>query len=117
MAKDTNAEKSQEIAVFEAAGKQYLVSVGDVVTLDKSLGEKASGDKITFDKVLLVDNGKEATVGQPYVKGASVEALFEDAGRSKKILVWRFRAKSRYSRKYGHRQDFTTVKISAIKTA
>lgn len=112
---DKKEQTTQEFAVIEAAGKQYKVKVGETVSFDKPFEGFKEGDKITFDKVLLVEAGVATKVGTPYVEGAKVEAIFEDEGKSRKILIWRFRAKSRYSRKYGHRQPFTSVKISAIK--
>lgn len=112
---DKKEQATKEFAVIEAAGKQYKVKVGDIVSFDKPFEGFKAGEKITFDKVLLVETGADTKVGTPYVDGAKVEGIFEAEGKSKKILVWRFRAKSRYSRKYGHRQPFTSVKISAIK--
>lgn len=105
----------KEFAVIETAGKQYRVAVGDVITLDKYYEDYKAGDKITFDKVLLVDSGADTKIGEPYVTGSEVQGIFEDEGQGKKIRVHRFRAKSRYTRTYGHRQPFTKIKISAIK--
>ncbi len=104
-----------KIAVIQTGGKQYKVSEGDSLKIEKLKGEHKSGDKITFDKVLLVDDGKDTKIGTPNVSGAKVEATFEENGRDKKISVIRFRAKSRYFKKKGHRQPYTKVKISAIK--
>ncbi len=104
-----------EFAVIQTGGKQYKVKVGDIITIEKLDGEHAKGDKITFDKVLLVDNGKDTTIGMPYIKGASVDALFETNGRAKKVIVLKYKQKSRYLRKNGHRQPFTKVKITSIK--
>jgi len=113
-------EKSGEFAVIETGGKQYVVSVGDVLTIEKlprdDKEEYKEGEKIVFDKVLLVDNGKDTTtIGTPYIDGAKVTALFEGAGKGKKIDVIRFKSKSRYFKKYGHRQPFNKVKIEALK--
>ncbi len=104
-----------EFAVIQTGGKQYRVSVGDVIEIEKLPGEFKMGDKITFDKVLLVDNGNDTTIGMPFIKGASVEGLFQENGRDKKVLVVRYKQKSRYYKKNGHRQPFTKIKISAIK--
>lgn len=104
-----------EFAVIKTGGKQYKVSVGESVNIEKMLGEHKEGDKITFDKVLLVDNGKDTTtIGTPYINGAKVEAVLEKIGRAKKVLVIKYKQKSRYYKKNGHRQPYFQVKISAI---
>src|SRR3989338_4433393 len=107
-------EKS-EFAVIQTGGKQYKVAVGDVLKIEKLDGDFAMGDKITFDNVLLVDNGKDTTIGMPYIDGAKVEALFQKAGRGKTIKEVKYKPKSRYLKTNGHRQPFIEVKISAIK--
>lgn len=112
--KPIKAEK-EEFAVILTGGKQYQVRAGDVLKIEKLKGEYKNGDKIVFDKVLLVDNGKDTTVGTPYIDGAKVEAVFEEAGRAKKIDVIKYKQKSRYYKKRGHRQPFFRVKIQAIK--
>lgn len=104
-----------EIAIIKTGGKQYPVSVGDVIRVEKLKGDFKKGDKVVFDKVLLVDNGKDTTIGTPYIDGASVEAIYQKAGRAKKVLVVKYKAKSNYHKKNGHRQEFAEVKISAIK--
>jgi large subunit ribosomal protein L21 len=73
------------------------------------------GDKITFDNVILTESGKATNLGTPYVAGAQVEALFEREGKAKKVIVMKYKAKSRYFKKNGHKQPFVEVKISAIK--
>ncbi len=108
-------ETSKEFAVIFTGGKQYKVSVGDIIKVEKIEGSFKVGDRIVFDKVLLVDNGKDTTIGTPYIKGASVEALFQKEGRARKINVIKYKSKTRYFKKHGHRQHFTEVKISAIK--
>ena len=105
---------SKEFAVIETGGKQYKVAVGDVLKVEKLPGTFAIGDKISFDKVLLVDNGKDTSIGSPYIKGAKVEALFQKLGRGKTVKVVKYKAKSRYLKRNGHRQPFIEVKISAI---
>lgn len=103
-----------EFAVIKTGGKQYKVSVGESVNVEKILGDHKEGDKITFDKVLLVDNGKDTTIGTPYINGAKVEAVLEKIGREKKVIVIKYKQKSRYYKKNGHRQPYFKVKISAI---
>jgi len=106
-----------EFAVIKTGGKQYKVSKGDVINIEriKSENEPKAGDKIIFDDVLMVDNGKDTTLGNPYIKGAKVEGTLETEGKGKKIMVIRYKAKSRYFKKKGHRQPFFKVKIESIK--
>lgn len=106
---------STEFAVIETGGKQYKVAVGDVLKVEKLAGSFTAGDKIVFDKVLLVDNGIDTTIGSPYIKTATVESLFQRHGRGKTVKVVKYKQKSRYLKKNGHRQPFIEVKISAIK--
>ena len=106
----------EEFAVIFTGGKQYVVSVGDVITIEKLPGEHKEGDKIIFDKVLLVDNGKDTTtIGTPYIKEAKVIGIFQEEGKGKKINVIKFKSKSRYFKKYGQRQPYNKIKIKALK--
>ncbi|KKU27163.1 MAG: 50S ribosomal protein L21 [Candidatus Magasanikbacteria bacterium GW2011_GWA2_46_17] len=100
-----------KIAIIETGGKQYLVTQDSVLNVEKL--PKSNG-KITFDKVLLVDDGKETKVGAPYLAGAVVSAEHIADGREKKVTVIRYRQKSRYFKKKGHRQPFTKVRITAL---
>ena len=103
-------------AVFANGGKQYRVSVGDLVKIEKISDSHKEGDSIIFDKVLLVDNGStEATIGTPYIKGAEVVATLNKISRYKTIDVIKYKQKSRYFKKYGHRQPYFEVKIDSIK--
>lgn len=104
-----------EFAVILTGGKQYKVKVGDILKIEKINGEFKAGDKIVFDKVLLVDNGVDTTIGSPYITGAKVESIFQSIGKGKKVKVVRYKAKSRYLKRNGHRQPYIEVKISAIK--
>lgn len=101
-------------AVIETGGKQYKVAEGDILSIEKLPGEHKEGDKIAFDGVLLVDDGKDTKVGTPHVSGAKVEAEFVEDWRGKKISVIKFRAKSNYFVNKGHRQPYTKVKITKI---
>jgi len=105
----------KEFAIIETGGKQYKAAVGDVLKVEKIKGDFSVGDKIVFDKVLLVDNGKDTTIGSPYITGAKVESLFQKEGKGKTVNVMKYKPKSRYLKKNGHRQPFMEVKISAIK--
>lgn len=107
--------KTSEFAVIQTGGKQYKVSEGGLVSIEKIKGEYAKGDKISFDKVLLVDDGKNITVGTPYIGGAKVDAEIVEIGRARKILVVKYKQKSRYLRRNGHRQPFFKVKITSIR--
>jgi len=106
---------SKEFAVIFTGGKQYKVAVGDVLKIEKLDGGFQAGDKIVFDKVLLVDNGVDTTIGNPYITGAKVESLFQKAGKRPTVTVVKYKQKSRYLKKNGHRQPYVEVKISAIK--
>jgi len=104
-----------EFAVIQTGGKQYKVSVGDTVKIEKLAGEHKEGDKITFVQVLLVDNGKDTTIGTPFIADAKVEAELVDIGRAPKVLVVKYKPKSRYLIRQGHRQHFFKIKILGIK--
>lgn len=111
----TKEVDSKEFAVIFTGGKQYKVAVGDVLKIEKINGDFKAGDKVVFDKVLLVDNGTDTTVGTPYIANAKVESLFQRLGRGKTVSVVKYKQKSRYSKRNGHRQPFIEVKISSIK--
>lgn len=106
-------------AVIKTGGKQYVVAPGDLVTVEK-LGRGAAtqdlkkGDPVTFSEVLLTDDGKTTTIGTPSVKGATVTGTVYSVGRSKKIEVVKYKAKSRYLKRRGHRQPFVKVKIDKV---
>lgn len=104
-----------EFAVIKTGGKQYKVSKDSVVTIEKIKGEYKKGDKVVFDKVLLVDNGKDTTLGTPFIDGAKVEGEISVIGRAKKLLVMKYKQKSRYLKRNGHRQPYFKVKITSIK--
>lgn len=99
-------------AVIETGGKQYLVAPKDKVIIEKL--EVNEGDTITFDNVLLVDNDGSVKVGKPYLAGAKVTAKVLAQQRGEKLIVFKYRAKSRYRRKQGHRQSETVVEIETI---
>ncbi len=102
-------------AIIESCGRQYKVSEGDVVFFEKLEAEE--GKKVTFDNVVLVSNGKKVEVGTPYVKGVKVEGKVVSHGKGEKILVYKYKAKKNYRRTQGHRQPYTKVEITKIKTA
>lgn len=103
-----------EFAVIETGGKQYTVGKGDVITIEKLSGEHKEGDKVVFDKVLLVDDGNNTSIGTPYIAKASVKGTITQIGRAAKVIVIHYKQKSRYFKKNGHRQHFFKVKIDAL---
>ena len=98
-------------AIIATGGKQYKVEEGDVIRVEK-LGVEA-GQTVTFDQVLVVSD-KETKVGTPTVDGASVKATVVAEGKAKKVIVYRYKRKTGYHKKNGHRQPFTQVKIDKI---
>ena len=102
-------------AVIESCGKQYKVAEGDVVFFEKL--DTAEGKKVTFDKVILVSDDGKVQVGNPYVKGVKVEGKVVAHGKAKKIIVFKMKAKKNERTKQGHRQPYTKVEITGIKTA
>ena len=102
-------------AIVETGGKQYQVEEGKYLDVELLEGDKES--KIVFDKVVMIVNGKKSKVGQPYVAGASAEGTIVKHDRAKKVIVYKQRPKKGYRRKQGHRQGFTRVMISKIRTS
>jgi large subunit ribosomal protein L21 len=103
-----------ELAVIKTGGKQYVVETGDTITIEKLPGELKKGDSVTFSDVLMTDDGTTVNLGTPMVKGAVVKATVSEVGRAKKIDVVKYKAKSRYLKRRGHRQPFVKVKIDSI---
>jgi large subunit ribosomal protein L21 len=100
-----------QFAVIKTGGKQYIVKEGDVISVEKLVHET---DAITFDQVLLLADDEKTTIGQPLVAGAKVSATVIAEGKGDKKMVFRYKAKTRYKKKKGHRQPFTEVKINSI---
>ncbi len=98
-------------AIIATGGKQYKVSEGDVIKVEKL--DAVAGESFTFDQVLIVNNG-EMKIGNPTVDGATVEATVVSEGKAKKVIVYRYKRKSGYHKKNGHRQSYTEVKIDKI---
>lgn len=98
-------------AIIKTGGKQYKVSEGDVIKVEKI--EAEAGDKIEFDQVLMLA-GDDVKVGSPVVEGAKVSAEVLDQKKDKKIVIFKFKAKKNYRKKKGHRQPYTLVKIEKI---
>jgi large subunit ribosomal protein L21 len=99
-------------AVIKTGGKQYRVTEGQILRVEKLPGNE--GDKVTFGEVLLI-GGDTPKIGQPHVQGASVAAQITSHDRGKKIVVFKFRRRKNYRRKNGHRQPYTELKITGIQ--
>jgi len=100
------------LAVIKTGGKQYLVSPGDKIKVEKL--DAKEGKEINFDQVLLLAKGKAIKIGTPLVKGAKVRARVLEQGKAKKVIVFKYRAKKRYQKKMGHRQPYSQVEILKI---
>lgn len=103
------------LAVIKTGGKQYLVSPGQKIKIEKI--EKKEGSEITFDDVLLLEKGKKIELGNPLVKGTKVIGKVISHGKAKKVIVFRYKSKTRHKVKKGHRQPFTEVEITKIETS
>jgi len=99
-------------AIFETGGKQYKVSEGDTITVEK-LGLEA-GTAHIFENVLALNSGEELKVGTPLIAGAKIEASVVEEGKHKKVIVFKYKPKKGYQKKKGHRQPFTKLKINKI---
>ena len=117
--KTDKSSSAKEFAIIQTGGKQYVVAEGDTLQIEKLKGPLtgkgyatyAVGDKVVFDNVLLVDNGSDTTVGMPFIAGAKVSAEVTKISRAPKVTVIKYKAKSNYFKKRGHRQPYFEVKI------
>ena len=100
-------------AIIETGGKQYKVTEGDTLFIEKL--EDEAGQAITFDKVLAILDGDKATFGAPVVEGASVAATVVKNGKGKKVRIFKYNPKKGYRKRQGHRQPYTKVQIGAIQ--
>jgi len=105
--------QTMNIAVIKTGGKQYLVKEGSLITIEK-IADVKKDDKITFDAVLFTDDGAKASVGAPTVSGAKVTGTVLMVGRAPKVVVVKYKAKSRYYKKRGHKQPNMKVKIETV---
>ena len=99
-------------AIVESGGRQYRAEEGHTFSVEKLPYEV--GDQVELTNVLLLANGDGVQIGQPTISGATVKATVVEQYRGKKILVWKYRAKLRYRRRRGHRQDYTRLRIDGI---
>ncbi|MDB4940047.1 MAG: rplU [Candidatus Doudnabacteria bacterium] len=100
------------LAIIQTGGKQYLVKASDKIQIEKIEGNV--GDLIKLGDVLLTAEGEKFNLGKPMIEGGAIEAKILKQGRSKKVLVFKYKAKSKYRRKQGHRQSYTEVEIIKI---
>ncbi len=104
-----------EYAIFETGGKQYKVSPGDTIRVEKLDADEEQ--QVEFDRVLMVKSGEKVAIGNPTVDGAKIAATVLKQGRGKKITVFKYKPKVRYRRKRGHRQSFSEVRVDDIDAA
>lgn len=102
------------LAVIKTGGKQYLVKPGDKIKVEKL--DKKEGEAFAFAEVLLVEKSDKVQVGSPLVDGAKVEAKVVKHGKNDKVIVFKYKSKKRYKRKIGHRQPYTEIEITDIKS-
>ena len=99
-------------AIIETGGKQFKVSQGDIIKVEKLCIEP--GETHTFEQVLLLANGEKLVVGAPYISGVKVTATVEKQDKAKKVIIYKYKAKKGFHKKKGHRQPFTELKIESI---
>ena len=99
--------------IIETGGKQYKVSVGDQIKIEKVAGDV--GSKVVFDKVLLSADGEDIKIGQPYISGSQISGEILAQEKGKKLIVFKYKPKKRQRTKNGHRQEYTKIKITEIK--
>lgn len=104
-------QEKESIAVIKTGGKQYIVSNGDTLLVEKLANDDG---KIVFDNVLLISQNGKTEIGMPKLEGKSIEATINGNVRAKKILVVKYKQKSRYLRRQGHRQIYSKVTISKV---
>jgi len=100
------------LAIIKTGGKQYLVKPGDKIKIEKI--DKKEGSEITFNEVLLLEKGKKMDIGCPLIKGAKVTGKITHRGKGKKVIIFKYKPKTRYKVKKGHRQPFTEIEIKTI---
>jgi large subunit ribosomal protein L21 len=104
-----------DYAIVEHGGKQYRVSPGDELLVERTQPDLKQGDDLIFDKVMLVSKGEAVNVGQPVVDGASVKTQVVSSVRGDKIIVFKKKRRKGYKKTQGHRQDYYRVRVESIK--
>ncbi len=99
-------------ALVDILGKQYKVEQGSILKVDHLA--KAAGDVVEFPSILMVSDGGSTKIGSPYIPGASVRAVVENEGRARKLVFGKFKKKKNYRRRYGHRQQYSTIKVEGF---
>ncbi len=102
-------------AIVETGGKQYKVSEGDVINVEKL--DADAGSEITLERVLVFSDGDRIDIGNPYVEGVGIKATVLEKGKGKKVIVFKFKSKKNYRKKQGHRQPYTKLRIETIAFA
>lgn len=102
------------LAIIKTGGKQYIVAPGQKIKIEKIV--KKVGEEVIFDQVLLLEKNKKVEIGTPYVAGLKVLGKILSQGKGKKVIVFKYKSKTRYKRKKGHRQSFTEVEITKFET-
>lgn len=99
-------------AIVETGGKQYKVTEGDIIRVEKLAAE--AGEKVELDKVLVLGEGADIKVGTPYIEGAKVVGEIVENGKGQKVIIFKYKAKKDYRKKQGHRQPYTMIKIESL---
>jgi large subunit ribosomal protein L21 len=99
-------------ALVDILGKQYKVEQGSILDVDHLAKEK--GEMVEFASVMMVSDGGSTRIGSPFIPGVSVRAVVEDHGRGRKLVFGKYKKKKNYRRRYGHRQQFSTIKVEGI---
>ncbi len=102
-----------ETAIFESGAKQFSAGVGDIVRVPRLAG--AAGESVTFDKVMVLRKGEETIAGRPYIDGAQIAGEIVKQGHDDKVIVFKFKRRTTYRNKNGHRQPHTVVRITGIQ--
>jgi large subunit ribosomal protein L21 len=100
-------------AIIETGGKQYRVAPDEEIKVEKLEGEV--GDSVVFDQVLMTSDGEKVSVGKPYLEGTRVAGRIMRQGKNRKVIVYKFKRRTNYQRKRGHRQAFTLVRVEGIE--
>jgi large subunit ribosomal protein L21 len=99
-------------ALVDILGKQYKVEQGSVLKVDHLA--KGKGDPVEFPSVLMISDGGSAKIGNPYLSGVTVKAVVEDHGKARKLVFGKYKKKKNYRRRYGHRQEYSLIKVEGI---